>query len=105
MWPIGSNRWSQKSISKAVGSLLMKTGILPIVGQVVQARSWNNYSLVPLTVWVITWLSAALWYSYKCCSQKLLIQVTQCHLCKCHCPLAQVQAIDNYASNIPDCLG
>ncbi len=31
-----------------------------------------------------------------------LIQVTQCHLYKCHCPLAQVQAIGTHPSNIPD---
>ncbi len=61
------------------------------------------------TVWVITWLSAALWHSNKKSEiwQTLLllslIQVTQCHLYKCHCPLAQVQVIGTHPSNIPDC--
>ncbi len=34
----------------------------------------------------------------------VLIQVTQCHLYKCHCPLAQVQAIGTHPSNISDCI-
>ncbi len=67
------------------------------------------------SVWVIIWLSATLWHSYKCHSQKseiwqfigALIQVSQCHLYKCHCSLACVQAIGTHPRNMPgvSCIG
>ena len=126
---------------------IWKSFVLPTGRYVIP---WSQLSWFSLSVWVITWLSAVLWHSYKCCSQKserrrphmpgylprspfvcymlhrnLILhfifwpdfnpfetwtsslanfQVTQCHLYKRPCPLAQVQTIGTHPSNIPDCL-
>ena len=65
----------------------------------------SGLALGPLEVPGTLVLYFAFMWKTQCQCQfiKALIQVTQCHLYKCHCPLEQEQAMGTHPNNIPDC--